>query len=169
MVEKIENGVIVTMAYLMTVEGDEVENAPADDPMYYLHGAGTILPQLEAALAGKHIGDKVDIDIDMEPDIWEAPREDFENLPDDIGLGDEIDIYDADGEMIRAMVKEVDDEMIVLDLLDIEEWMVGKTANFKVEVLALREANEQELTVGEPEEYFDFLMGDEDDEHDHDH
>jgi FKBP-type peptidyl-prolyl cis-trans isomerase SlyD len=165
MVEKIENGVVVTMAYLMTVDGEEVENAPADDPMYYLHGAGTILPQLEAELTGKAIGDMVDIDIDMEPDIWEAPREDFENLPDDIGPGDEIDIYDADGEMIRAMVKEVNDDVIVMDLLDIEEWMIGKTANFKVQVLELRKATEEELTIGEPEEYFDFLM--DDDEHDH--
>ena len=169
MVEKIQDGVVVTMSYLMTVDGKEVENATADDPMFYLHGADTILPQLAEALTGKAVGDKLTVDVLMEPEIWEAPREDFDGLPEDLAVGDEIDIYDADGDAVRALVKSIDDEKIVLDMMDIEEWMAGKTATFKVEVLALREANEDELAIGEPEEYFDFLNMEDDHDHDHDH
>ncbi|MEO0563693.1 MAG: hypothetical protein AAF125_16425 [Chloroflexota bacterium] len=165
MVDKIADGVVVTMAYRMTVDGEEVENAPVDDPMYYLHGFGTIVPNLEVELTGKAVGETVNVSMVMEPDIWEAPLEDFDNLPEDIKPGDELDIYDEDGEMVRAMVKDITDEKIVLDLLDIEEWMVGKTAIFDVEVLALRAATDEEMTVGEPEEYFDFLMED-DEEYD---
>ena len=166
MVEQIQDGVIVEMSYLMTVDGEEVEHAPADDPMYYLHGSGAILPDLEDELTGKKVGAKVNVDIVMEPDIWEAPREDFENLPPDIKAGDELDIYDDAGDMVRAMVKSIEDDKIVLDLLDIEEWMVGKTATFKVEVLKIREATEAELEVGEPVEYFGYLMDADDDDHD---
>jgi FKBP-type peptidyl-prolyl cis-trans isomerase SlyD len=164
MVDKIQDGVVVTMAYRMVVEDEEIENATADDPMYYLHGSGAILPDLEDALLGKTVGDAIQVSVLMEPDIWEAEREEFDNLPDDIKVGDEIDIYDADGDMVRALVKEIDDQRVVLDLLDIDEWLVGKTAHFEVEVLALREASNEERAVGEPEEYFDLL----DDDHDHD-
>jgi FKBP-type peptidyl-prolyl cis-trans isomerase SlyD len=165
MVDKIQDGVVVTMSYLMTVDDKEVENATADDPMYYLHGSDAILPQLSTELEGKGVGEKLSVDVLMEPEIWEAPREDFEGLPDDLSVGDEIDIYDADGDAVRARVKSVDGETIVLDLLDIEAWMVGKTATFKIEVLALRQASKEELAIGEPEEYFDFLdMGDDEDD-----
>lgn len=163
MVDKIQDGVVVTMAYRMVVDDEEIENAPADDPMFYLHGSGAILPDLEEALNGKTIGDVMHVAVDMQPDYWEAARDEFDNLPSDIKVGDEIDIYDADGDMVRAMVKELDNERIVLDLLDIDEWLVGKTAHFDIEVLALREANNDELAVGEPEEYFDLL----DDDYDH--
>jgi FKBP-type peptidyl-prolyl cis-trans isomerase SlyD len=168
MVEQIQDGVIVEMSYLMTVDGQEVEHAPADDPMYYLHGSGAILPGLEDELAGKKVGDKLNVGIVMEPDIWEAPRDDFDHLPSDIKPGDEIDIYDDAGDMVRALVKAIDDEKIVLDLLDIEAWMVGKTATFKIEVLKIRQATEAELEVGEPEEYFEYFMDDNDDEYDPD-
>jgi FKBP-type peptidyl-prolyl cis-trans isomerase SlyD len=164
MVDHITDGVIVTMTYTMTIDGELIEDAPADDPIIYLHGANTILPGLEAALEGKKIGDKLNIDLEMEPEIWEAPRGDFD-LPNEAKVGDQIEIEDMDGDVMVAEIAELTDEMIKLRMDDIEDWMAGKTANFNVEVLALRESTAEERLVGEPEEYFELL----DDDHDHDH
>jgi len=170
MVDKIENGVVVTMTYRMIVDGQEIESASADDPLYYLHGSDNIVPGLEAALTGKKAGDKVNVTLQPDdaygmPDdeeIQTLPMEDFD-LPDDAKVGDEVEIEDADGDLFIAVIKAMDEKIITLDF---NIPLAGKVVTFETEVLELREATEEEIEDGEPEEYaelFDF------DEHDHDH
>ena len=172
MVDKIQNNVVVTMAYRMIVDGQEIESAPADDPLYYLHGSDNIVPGLESAMSGKQVGDKVHVTLAPEdaygmPDeeeIQTLPLEDFD-LPDDVKVGDEVEIEDADGDVFIAVIKDISDETITIDF---NNPMAGKTITFETEVLELREATEDEIEFGEPEEYaelFDFDMHD----HDHDH
>ncbi|MBZ0302448.1 MAG: FKBP-type peptidyl-prolyl cis-trans isomerase, partial [Anaerolineae bacterium] len=58
-VETITDGVVVSLAYVLSVDGEEVERADRDDPLDYLHGASNIVPGLEELLEGKRVGDKV--------------------------------------------------------------------------------------------------------------
>ena len=51
-IEKIANGVVVSMTYVLTVDGEEVDRAGSDDQLEYLHGADNIVPGLEEALEG---------------------------------------------------------------------------------------------------------------------
>lgn len=52
---------VVTIHYtLRDIEGSVRDSSSGGDPLPYLHGHGNIVPGLEAALAGKAIGDKVE-------------------------------------------------------------------------------------------------------------
>lgn len=169
MADQIKDGVVVTMAYRMIVDGAEVETAPADDPLYYLHGHDNIVPGLEAALAGKTVGDKLSVTLDAvdaygeydDEAVLVAPVEDFE-LPAEVTIGDEVEVEDADGELGIAVITNITDKNVTMDF---NEPFAGKTVTFEVEVLALRDANEDELEWGEPAEYGDIFGGE---DHDHD-
>ncbi len=166
MVDKIKDGVVVTMAYRMTVDGQEIEDAPADDPLYYLHGSDNIVPGLEAALKGKAVGDKLTVELAPDDAYGEYDKEavqaaeisDFD-LPEGVKVGDEVEIEDAEGDIYVATIQSMDDETIELDF---NSALAGKTVTFDVEVLEIREATEEELEFGEPAEYAD-LYDDEDD------
>ena len=52
---KITDGLVVSLNYVLTVDGETLAQTDADDPMEYLHGAEEILPGLERALDGKQV------------------------------------------------------------------------------------------------------------------
>jgi FKBP-type peptidyl-prolyl cis-trans isomerase SlyD len=166
MVDAIKEGVVVTMAYRMVVDGEEVESSPANDPLYYLHGSDNIVPGLEAALEGKGVGTKLTVELapadaygEYDPEaLLTDPLSEFD-LPDSIKEGDEVEIEDADGDLFIATVKSITDDELTLDM---NHAFAGKTVTFEVEVLGLRDASKEELEWGEPEE----LIGS---DHDHDH
>lgn len=168
MVDKIQDGVVVTMVYSMSVDGEEIESAPADAPLYYLHGSDNIVPGLEDALEGKGVGAKLTVTLAPEDaygeydeeDVQEVDIADIEMPVGGLNPGDEIEIEDADGDIYMAVVKEVRPDVL---LLDFNNPMAGKSITFNVEVLALRAATEEEIEFGEPEEYAEMY----DDEHDH--
>ncbi|MBC8170469.1 MAG: FKBP-type peptidyl-prolyl cis-trans isomerase, partial [Anaerolineae bacterium] len=65
-VDKITDGVVVSMTYVLTVDGEEVGRAGTEEPLEYLHGAENIVPGLEAALVGKKVGDQVHVTVPPE-------------------------------------------------------------------------------------------------------
>lgn len=156
-VDKIANGVVATIAYTLTVDGEVIEEASKEDPLEYLHGAENIVPGLEAALLGKTIGDKLSVTLDPEDAYGEYDEDNFEeiepaDLPDDIEEGMEILIEDDDGNMYEAIVSEITDDAVVLDF---NPDLAGKTVTFDVEVIALREADDEEMDHGHPHSYHD--------------
>ncbi|MEL7233257.1 MAG: FKBP-type peptidyl-prolyl cis-trans isomerase [Chloroflexota bacterium] len=169
MVDKIEKDVVVKLAYRMVVDGEEIENAPADDPLFYLHGTedGVLVPGLEAALVGKAAGDKLTVTLAPEEAYGEyddeavmaADRADFE-LPHGLGVGDAVEIEDADGDIFEAIITAMDDESITMDM---NSEFAGEEVTFEVEVLELREATKEEIVFGEPAEIIALLTED----HDH--
>lgn len=153
-IEKIEDGVVVSLAYTLTVDGQEIDRADADDPLEYLHGAENIVPGLEEALAGKKVGDKLSVTL--------APHQGYgEYDEDEVEVVDRDEIPDAD--MLRAgMLIEAEDEYGNLSLgvvreiaggkivLDFNPPLAGKTLTYNVEVLGVREAEQDELAHGHP-------------------
>jgi len=168
MTEIIKNNVVVTMAYTLTVDGEVVEEATTEDPMYYLHGHENIVPGLEAALVGKTVGTKLSVTLSPEQaygeyndeNVQEAALEDF-NLDPSVQAGDEIEVEDETGQLYIATVLDISDETIVLDF---NEPYAGKTVTFDVEVLNVRPATVAEQEIGEPEEYFAEFDEDEEDQ-----
>jgi FKBP-type peptidyl-prolyl cis-trans isomerase SlyD len=168
-VERIEDGVVVSLAYTLTVDGTVVETASADAPLEYLHGAENLVPGLERALTNKMIGDKFSITLQPEDAYGDYDEDDIETIdrnefPDDETLepGMVVVLEDEDGYEVEAIVSEVTSNAVVLDF---NPPLAGKTVTYTVEVVELREADEEELEQGYP-------FGDEldyDDDHDHNH
>lgn len=146
---------VVSIAYTMRVDGDDVENAAADDPLVYLHGAENIIPGLEKALTGKKVGDKFTVEIAPEDAFGDYDPDDIEEFDldefggDDIAPGTEIELVDDTGLAIEATIKEIDGDVVLVDL---NPPYAGKTVTFEVEVLSVRDADESERDHGHPHE-----------------
>jgi FKBP-type peptidyl-prolyl cis-trans isomerase SlyD len=169
-IEKIEDGVVVSLAYTLTVDGEEVDRADADDPLEYLHGAENIVPGLEDALTGRKVGDKLSVTLNPDQAYGEYDEDDIEvverdEIPDAdlLRTGMLIEAEDESGNVSLGMVREINDGNIVLDF---NPPLAGKTLTYNVEVLGLREADSEELAHGHPHglhSHFDEFDDDDDD------
>lgn len=157
-VEKIANGVVVSMSYVLTVDGEEVDRAGSDDPLEYLHGADNIVPGLEEALEGKKVGDKVSAVVPPEQGYGEYDEDevdefDFDEIDDaeelEVGMPLEFEEEDEEGNVYiyEGTVMEITEDTVVVDF---NAPLAGKTLNFEVEILGLREATAEELDHGHP-------------------
>lgn len=168
MVDRIQDGMVVTLAYRLLLDGQEIETADADDPLDYLHGAENIVPGLERALVGKQVGERMTVTLAPADAYGEYDEDNVESIaredmPDEVQAGMEVVIEDDDGYMYEAIVAEVTDEAV---LLDFNSPLAGKTITYEVEVLGIREADADELDHGHPHSYGDFDEDEDEDDYD---
>ena len=150
--QKITDGLVVSLNYILTVDGETLAQTDADDPMEYLHGAEEILPGLEAALTGKQVGDKFNVTLQPEDaygeyddeDVEEIDRADIPNVT-ELEVGMVVEVEDEDGYAYMAQVREIGDKVVILDF---NPPLAGKTLTYDVEVVAIREATAEELEHG---------------------
>lgn len=160
MAEQIRDGMVVSLAYTLTSDGETIETATREEPLDYLHGAENIVPGLETALTGKQVGDTFNITLQPEDAYGDYDPEDVETIPlsdlpdaGDIEPGTVIVMEDEDGYLFEAIVREITDGNVVLDF---NPSLAGKVITYDVEVVAIREANEEELAAGQPYGFDDF-------------
>lgn len=151
-VETIHDGVVVSLTYILQIDGKEIERAESDDPLEYLHGTGSIVPGLETLLEGKRIGDKLHTTLPPEQAYGEYDADDVEEiergtLSSDIDLekGLEVEVEDEEGNWYVATITNLTDDTITLDF---NPPLAGQTLTYDVTVLALREATASELDHG---------------------
>lgn len=154
MSEIISDGKVVSLAYTLTVDGEAFEEVTEADPVEYLHGKENIVPGLENALAGHQVGDQLQVTVTPDEgygdyDDTEVIVYDLDDLPDadQLAEGMVIVVEDDDGFLSEAVVMEMDDETVTLDF---NPPLAGKTLTFDVRVLAVRDADEEELEQGIP-------------------
>jgi FKBP-type peptidyl-prolyl cis-trans isomerase SlyD len=149
---RIADGMVVSIAYRLKVESEEIARATADDPLEYLHGAEDILPGLEAALEGKKVGDRFSVTLAPEEGYGEYDEENIEEIDradipdaDQLKVGMVVEVEDEDGYSYMAHVTEMTAETVVLDF---NPPLAGKTLSYDVEVVDVRLADEDELEHG---------------------
>jgi len=91
-----------------------------------------------------------------ETDIEEVSREDFPDF-EEMEVGMEIEVVDEDGDIIEATIKEIRPDAIVLDF---NSDLAGKSLTYHVQVVAVREADEDEIEMGLPASMMDDLLDD---------
>ncbi len=166
MTDRITDGMVVSLAYVLTVDGEEVERTEASSPLEYLHGADNIIPGLEAALTGKQAGDRVHVTLPPdeaygeydEDEIEEVDRSDMADAG-PLEVGTLVEVEDEDGFVYLATIADINDDVVTLDF---NPPLAGKTLTYDVQVVALRPASEIELDHGHPHS----LDGDYEDEFD---
>ena len=144
---------VVTIHYKLTDNsGEVIDSSEGAEPLAYLHGAGNIIPGLENALVGKTAGATLQVAVDPEdgygeihPQLIETvPREAFEGI-DTIEPGMAFEAQGSDGQARRIVVKEVSGDEIIIDG---NHPLAGVELNFDVEVVAVRDASEEEIAHG---------------------
>jgi FKBP-type peptidyl-prolyl cis-trans isomerase SlyD len=149
---KIQDGQVVSMDYSLRVDGEVVDTSDGREPLEFIQGTGNIIPGLERELYGLLTGDSKKVSVapadaygefDQEA-YMEVPRAEF---PDDIPLekGIEIQVRDQDGRPMYARIDSIADESIKLDF---NHPLAGKTLNFDVTIVGVREASAEELSHG---------------------
>ena len=149
----IKDGKVVQLAYSLTnSDGEVLDQATQKDPFVYLHGAQQIVPGLEEALEGLDVGAKKKVTVSPEQGYGEIdPQLKLEvartQFPKDAQLevGLQFETQTPDGHEIVFTVEELGLEKVKIDG---NHPLAGETLHFDVEVLAMRDATEDEKEHG---------------------
>nr|WP_086940689.1 peptidylprolyl isomerase [Thaumasiovibrio occultus] len=149
---KVAKDTVVSLAYAVkTEDGVIVDQSSAEAPLDYLHGHNNLIVGLEKALEGKVAGDSFSVTVAAEEAYGEYHDEMVQRVPADVFQGvDEITVgmrflADTDQGPIAVEVTEVDGDEVVVDG---NHMLAGQNLSFDVEVIAVREATEEEVAHG---------------------
>lgn len=149
---KISQNKVASIEYTLTDDsGDVLDTSVGGEPLAYIHGMGNIIPGLEAALEGKEVGDSLKVTVAPEDGygeqndalVQQVPREMFQGV-DEIEIGMQFHAQTAQGLTVITVTEVVEDLITV----DGNHPLAGKTLNFDVKVVDVRDATEEELEHG---------------------
>lgn len=159
---KIEKNKVVAVAYCLTVEGKQVDKSPEGQPLEYIHGTHMMIPGFEKGLDGHEPGEKFSITVSPEegygtvnPQLkFDIPKSSFEVggvLREDLlKIGTVVPMFNQNGQVVQGTVAEVKENTVTMDF---NHQLAGKTLNFDVEVVSVRDATRKELDEGLHGEY----------------
>ena len=143
---------VVSIDYTLTdASGAVIDSSKGAPPLPYLHGAGNIVPGLEAALDGKQTGDAVKVTV--QPDqaygqrdenlVQDVPRSRFPSNA-DIKAGMQFQANTPNGSRVVTVVS-ADDNTVKIDA---NHPLAGMPLTFDVTVVEVRDATAEELSHG---------------------
>lgn len=148
----IADDVVVSLDYTLTVEGKLVDASEENEPIEFIQGYQNIIPGLEKELYGLAVGDSREVLVapkdgygEVDPQaIMDIPRSEF---PKDIDLqpGLELELQQPDGQVLHAVVQSLNKESVKLDF---NHPLAGKELTFRVTVVGLRSASDEEKAHG---------------------
>jgi len=166
---KVAKDHVVSLAYqVRTEDGVLVDESPANAPLDYLHGHGSLIAGLEKALENREVGDKFDVNIAADDAYGQFDDNLVQRVPKDVFMGvDELEVgmrfmADTDQGPVPVEITEVGDDYVVVDG---NHMLAGQNLSFNVEVMAVREATAEELAHG----HAHGEHGHHHHDHDHDH
>ena len=134
----IQDGSTVNVHYTgRLTDGEVFDSSEGKAPLTFTVGSGQIIPGFESALIGKNVGDKVTVNIQPE-EAYGLIREDLlvkvpnEQLPGPVEVGQTLQAHGDQGAPINVMVKEVNEDHVVIDG---NHPFAGKELIFDIEVV----------------------------------
>ena len=149
---KIQKGKVVSMHYaLRDATGEILDSSEGQAPLDYLHGYGNIIAGLEKVLENKEAGEKLNAVIPPEEGygireealVKTVPLSNFKD-PNAVEVGAQFQAETSQG-LRLATVTQVDDQNVTVDL---NHPLADLTLNFDIDIVAVREATEEELDHG---------------------
>lgn len=149
---KVEKDVVVGIAYqVRTQDGVLVDEAPANQPLEYLHGHNNLVSGLEKALEGQEIGKKIEVRVEPEEGYGEYNENLVQRVEKSVFQGvDEVQagmrfIADTDLGPLPVVITDVDGDFVTVDG---NHMLAGQSLLFNVEVITTREATADEISHG---------------------
>ncbi len=151
---KVENNKMVAVDYKLTVNGEIADQSQAGAPLEFICGTGMLLPKFEEAIMGKEAGEKVEFTLEPKDGYGEIEPAAIVELPKTIFMvdgkvaedvlfeGSVVPMADSNGNRMMGVVKAVGEESVTMDF---NHPMAGKTLNFEVEVVSVREVTPEDL------------------------
>jgi FKBP-type peptidyl-prolyl cis-trans isomerase SlyD len=149
----IAEGKVVNLLYSLTnSKGEVLDRADSEAPFSYLHGAQQIVPGLETALEGLTIGDKKKVVVEPDegygianPELkLTVSRAQFPSTV-EVEIGMQFEAHTPDGQGVVFTVEGIEGDKIKIDG---NHPLAGQVLHFDVEVLAMRDATDEEKEHG---------------------
>jgi len=132
-------------------EGATIDSSAGGEPLAYIHGNGNLIPGLERELEGKAEGDKLEVKIAPADGYGEFDKSLIQRVPrrslkgiGNLHVGMQLQAQSERGSRAVSVTQLVGD-MVTLDG---NHPLAGKNLTFKVEIVAVRAATEEELSHG---------------------
>lgn len=147
----IADGLVVGLAYVLkNSQGLEIDRSNKEDPFYYLHGAGQVVPGLEQGLAGMRVGEAAQVVVPASDGYGEViadlcfsvAREQFPaELDLEVGMEFSADI--GNGQKLPFRIVEIEGDRISIDG---NHPLAGEDLHFDVEICEVRAQNAEEIS-----------------------
>jgi FKBP-type peptidyl-prolyl cis-trans isomerase SlyD len=137
----VQNGVKVSMKYVLTVDGELVDESREGDPLTFVQGHGEIIRGLETEILDMMVGETKEVVVEpakgyglvIPQYIISAPRDRLPpNIPQQVGAM--FHLPAPNGQTVPARILEFTNDAVRLDL---NHPLAGKTLHFKVTIVAL--------------------------------
>ena len=143
----------VSIEYTLTNDaGEVIDSSAGGAPLVYLQGAGNIIPGLEKALEGKAVGEELTVTVEPEDAYGEYSAELVSTLSasmfegvDQLEVGMQFHASAPDGQMQIVTIRDLDGDDVTVDG---NHPLAGQRLTFKVKVVAVRDASEEEVAHG---------------------
>lgn len=153
--DTVADGKVVVFHYTLRNEtGEVLDSSSGQEPLASLQGAGNIVAGLERELAGRTVGERLEVAVPPADGYGEVtgpgPQPvDRAAFPDDLEIqpGMPVIAQGPDGGQFTLWVTEVNDDEV---LVDANHPLAGVTLNFEIEIVKIREATDEESTHGHP-------------------
>ncbi len=151
---KVESNKMVAVNYTLTVNGEIADQSQPGAPLQFIFGSGMLLPKFEEAILDKEVGDSVSFTLEAADGYGEVNPEAVVELPKSLFqvdgvvaeemlvVGNPIPMADAAGNRMVGVVTAVGEESVSMDF---NHPMAGKTLNFEVEVVMVRDVEPEDL------------------------
>ena len=147
----IEKDKVVSFHFKITEDDELLENSREGEPMLYMHGRHSLVGGLESALVGKKAGESFSVTLEPK-DAYGIPLDSSRQrisikhitTKGKLRLGMVVDINTTNG-LRQATVIKVGRYNVDIDT---NHPMAGKTLTFEIEVLDVRDAENEELSHG---------------------
>ena len=142
--------------YVLKDESGEILDSSQGYPMPYLHGHGNVILGLEEHLEGKKIGEQFQAVISPDKGYGEydekanfsVHREELDkDILEDLLPGVQFMINDEQGQPVPIFVVKKEGAYVHFTR---NHPLAGKTLLFEIEIVGIRDANEEELKHGHP-------------------
>lgn len=154
MEEPVGEGKLVELTYKVIDAKTKSVLTGVDFPIGYVHGVNEVLaPQVTAELEGRLPGDVIEVPIDCNKLF--GPRDEslvvtdrIENVPEEYReVGMSILMESSQGKTRSFLVTRVDEETVTIDG---NNPLCGREVIFRLEILNVRDATEEEIAHGGP-------------------
>lgn len=134
----VQKGDTISIHYLgRLLDGEEFDNSFEREPIVFTVGTGQVVEAIDSGVMGLEPGDKKTIEVTPETGFGPRHEELIRTVPRSL-LGDQVaspgeamEIQTDDGQVLIAVVEEIDDDDIKLDL---NHPLSGKDLEFEVEL-----------------------------------